>query len=162
MRSPLVPKRIRFLSYSSRSRQGTSRSIPYFSASAPSTLAWYSVCELAHGTTAPSLTLRSSLGTTSDGSISNLLPRPSQRSQAPCGLLKENVRGCISAIEAPQFVHVKLSENSIDSPCPSFSTVSTWTSPSASFSAVSTESVSRRSMPSRITSLSTTTSMSCL
>src|SRR5919112_3973418 len=109
---------MRFLSYSSRSRQGTSRSIPYFSANAPSTLAWYSVCELAHGTTAPSLTLRSSLGTTSAESISSLLPNPSQRSQAPCGLLNENVRGCISAMEAPQLVHVKLSEKSNDSPVP--------------------------------------------
>src|ERR687891_2028805 len=119
-----------FLCSSGSSRHDRSRSIPYFSASAPSTLEWYSVCELAHGTTAPSLTLRSSLGTTSAGSISSLLPRPSQRSQAPCGLLNENVRGCISAIEAPQLVHVKVSEKSIDSPgTPAPSTVSTCTSP---------------------------------
>src|ERR671911_647019 len=97
---------------SGRSRHGTSRSTPYFSESAERTLLWYSVPELAHGTTAPSLTLRSPLGTTSSGSISSRLPSPSQRSQAPCGLLNENVRGCISAIDAPQLVQVKLSEKS--------------------------------------------------
>ena len=134
----------------------------YFSDRAPSTLPWYSVCVLAHGTTAPSLTLKSSFGTTSAGSISSRLPSPSHRSQAPCGLLNENVLGCISAMEAPQFVQVNDSEKSIDSPEPSVSTVSIWTSPSASFRAVSMESVRRRSMPSRITSRSTTTSMSCL
>src|ERR671917_2154327 len=101
---------------SERSRHGTSRSMPYFSESAPSTLLWYSVPELAHGTTAPSLTLRSPLGTTSSGSISSRLPRPSQRSQAPCGLLNEKVLGCISAMDAPQLVHVNVSEKSIDSP----------------------------------------------
>ena len=63
------------------------------------------------------------------GSISSRLPSPSQRSQAPCGLLNEKVLGCISAMEAPQLVHVKVSEKSMDSPEPSPSTVSTSTSP---------------------------------
>ena len=54
---------------------------------------------------------------------------------APCGLLNEKVRGCISAMEAPQLVHEKLSEKSIDSLAelslpPFLSTVSIWTSPS--------------------------------
>src|SRR5215208_6442111 len=148
---------------SGSSRHGPSRSIPYFSARLARTLSWYSVWELAHGTTAPSLTLRSPLGTTSSGSISSRLPKPSQREHAPCGLLNENVLGCISAIEAPQFVHVKLSLKSMDSPAPpSLSTVSICTKPSARERAVSTESVSRRSIPSRTTSLSTTTSTSCL
>src|SRR3712207_1991016 len=150
---------------SGRSHQRVSRSIPYFSASPCKTLPWYSVWEFAHGTTAPSFTLKSSFGTTRTGSISSRLPRPSQREQAPCGLLNENVLGCISAIDAPQLVHVKFSLKSIDSPRfpePSLSTVSTSTSPSASPSAVSTESVSRRSIPSRTTSRSTTTSTSCL
>src|SRR5215204_7053647 len=101
---------------SGSSRHGASRSTLYFSASAERTLRWYSVCELAHGTTAPSLTLRSALGTTSSGSISSRLPSPSQRSHAPWGLLNEKVLGCISAIEAPQLVHVNVSEKSIDSP----------------------------------------------
>src|SRR3712207_5326475 len=153
---------MRALCSSERSRHGTSRSMPYFSASAESTLPWYSVWELAHGTTAPSLTLRSAFGTTRSGSISSRLPSPSQRSQAPCGLLNEKVLGCISAMEAPQLVQVKVSEKSMDSPEPIPSTVSICTSPSDSFRAVSTESVRRRSMPSRITSRSTTTSMSCL
>src|SRR3712207_1713440 len=100
---------------SERSLHGASRSMPYFSASAERTLPWYSVWEFAHGTTAPSLTLRSEFGTTRSGSISSRLPSPSQRSQAPCGLLKEKVRGCISAMEAPQLVHVNVSEKSIDS-----------------------------------------------
>src|SRR3712207_3478665 len=117
---------------SGSSRHGASRSMAYFSARLPRTLPWYSVPELAHGTTAPSLTLRSPLGTTSSGSISSLLPSPSQRSHAPCGLLNEKVLGCISAIEAPQLVHVNVSEKSIDSPMPSPSTVSTRTRPSAS------------------------------
>src|SRR5918999_5013184 len=107
------------LSSSGSSRHGLSRSIPYFSARLVRTLSWYSVWELAHGTTAPSLTLRSPLGTTSSGSISSRLPRPSQRSQAPCGLLNEKVLGCISAMEAPQLVHVNVSEKSMDSPLPS-------------------------------------------
>src|SRR5918997_5289381 len=98
---------------SERSRHGTFRSMSYFSERAPSTLPWYSVCVLAHGTTAPSLTLKSSLGTTSAGSISKRLPSPSHRSHAPCGLLNENVLGCISAMEAPQFVHLNDSEKSI-------------------------------------------------
>ena len=125
-------------------------------------LLWYSLDELAQGTSAPSLMLRSPFGTTSSGSISNRLPNPSQREQAPCGLLNENVRGCISAMEAPQLVQVKFSEKSIESPEPSFSTVSIKTNPSDSFSEVSIESVRRRSIPSRTTSRSTTTSMSCL
>src|ERR671917_2903845 len=107
---------------SERSRHGTLRSMPYFSESAESTLPWYSVPELAHGTTAPSLTLKSSFGTTRSGSISSRLPSPSHREHAPCGLLNENVLGCISAMDAPQFVQVKFSENSIDSPEPSLST----------------------------------------
>src|SRR4028119_2145385 len=105
-----------FLWSSGRSRHGTSKSMSYFSDRAPSTLLWYSVWELAHGTTAPSLTLKSSFGTTSAGSISSRLPSPSQRTQAPCGLLNENVLGCISAMDAPQFVHVNDSEKSMDSP----------------------------------------------
>src|SRR5918996_6573203 len=109
-----------FLCSSGSSRHDRSRSIPYFSASAERTLPWYSVCELAQGTTAPSLTLRSAFGTTRSGSISSRLPSPSQRSHAPCGLLNEKVLGCISAIEAPQLVQVNVSEKSIDSPAPPF------------------------------------------
>src|SRR5215212_10552915 len=152
-----------FLCSSGRSRHGTSRSTPYFSASPERTLPWYSVCELTHGTTAPSFTLRSSFGTTRSGSISSRLPKPTHLEQAPCGLLNEKVLGCISAMDDPQFVQVKLSEKSIVSPAAPFpSTVSTSTSPSACCRAVSTESVSLRSTPSRATSRSTTTSISCL
>src|SRR5215217_32998 len=118
-----------FLCFSGRSRHDASRSILYFSASPCKTLPWYSVWELAHGEIAPSFTLRSSLGTTRSGSISNRLPSPSHREHAPCGLLNENVLGCISAMDAPQFVQVKFSEKSIESPAPSLSTVSTSTSP---------------------------------
>src|ERR671926_1188019 len=116
---------MRFLCSSGRSRHGASRSISYFSASPCRTLPWYSVLELAHGEIAPSFTLRSSLGTTRSGSISSRLPSPSHLEHAPCGLLNENVLGCISAMDAPQFVQAKLSEKRIDSPAPSLSTVST-------------------------------------
>src|SRR5215213_5962857 len=104
---------------SGRSRHDASRSMPYFSASPCRTLPWYSVWELAHGEIAPSFTLRSSLGTTRSGSISSRLPSPSHLEQAPCGLLNENVLGCISAMDAPQLVQVKPSENSSGSPAPS-------------------------------------------
>src|ERR671917_2600648 len=98
-----------FLFSSGRSHHGAFRSMSYFSASPCRTLPWYSVWELAHGTIAPSFTLRSSFGTTRTGSISSRLPSPSHLEQAPCGLLNENVLGCISAMDAPQFVHMKFS-----------------------------------------------------
>ena len=45
---------------------------------------------------APSFSERSGSGMMRSGSISSLLPRPWQSGQAPCGVLKEKVRGSIS------------------------------------------------------------------
>ena len=45
--------------------------------------------------------LRFLFGMTSSGSISILTPRPVQSGQAPCGLLKQKLRGAISPKEMP-------------------------------------------------------------
>jgi len=59
---------------------------------------------------APWLSDRLGSGTISSGSISICEPRPVQRGQAPCGELKENMRGSSSGIEVPQCRHMKRSE----------------------------------------------------
>ncbi len=97
-------------------------------------------------------------GTTSPGSISWVKPRPWQAGQAPCGLLKLKMRGWISGSEMPQCTQANFSLNVSVSP----SVVSISTSPSASWAAVSMESVSRRRRPSFMTRRSTTTATSCL
>ena len=55
-----------------------------------------------HGATAPSDSDRSLLGMTMSGSGSSRKPRPVHDGQAPCGLLKLNVRGSISPMLTPQ------------------------------------------------------------
>ncbi len=83
-----------------------------------------------------------------------------QRSQAPCGELKEKIRGSSSGIDVPHFRHAKLSLNvSTFASAPSSSTS---TIPSASATAVSIESARRLRTSWRMTSRSTTTEMSCL
>ena len=52
--------------------------------------------KVAHGAIAPSARLKSSFCTTSSGSKYIVEPTPEQVGQAPCGLLKENIRGAIS------------------------------------------------------------------
>ena len=101
-------------------------------------------------------------GTTSSGSISIIEPSPVQRGQAPCGALNENERGSSSGIEMPQCRQAKRSLYVKISGSPSRGTVSTSRMPSASATAVSTESASRLRSSGRITSRSTTTEMSCL
>ena len=59
---------------------------------------------------APSFSDRLGSGTISSGSISIWEPSPVQRGQAPCGELKENIRGSSSGIEVPQCRHMKRSE----------------------------------------------------
>ena len=61
------------------------------------------------GRIAPSLSVSDGSGTISSGSISICEPSPVQRGQAPCGELKENMRGSSSGIEVPQCRHMKRS-----------------------------------------------------
>ena len=87
-----------------------------------------------------------------------------QRGQAPCGELKEKIRGSSSAMDGPCSGQANFSENvRILLPAPSFSsTSSTSTRPSATDTAVSMESASRLRTSGRMTRRSTTTEMSCL
>src|SRR5215204_2086508 len=97
-------------------------------------------------------------GTRRSGSISCWAPSPVQRGQAPCGELKLKIRGWSSGSPTPCSGQAKRSENVSSSP----STTSTLTRPSASASAVSTESVRRWRRSDFMESRSTTTSIVCL
>src|ERR687885_771214 len=97
-------------------------------------------------------------GTSRSGSISCWAPSPVQRGQAPCGELKEKIRGSSSGSETPCSGHAKFSLKSNDSP----STTSIATRPSASCAAVSIDCASRVRKSGFITSRSTTTSIVCL
>ena len=66
--------------------------------------------ERAQGTTAPFLIESASLGTISSGSNNCFSPRPSQPGQAPCGALKLNRRGSISAMVKPETGQANFSE----------------------------------------------------
>ena len=70
-------------------------------------------CDLAQGTTAPCLMLSASLGTTRSASNSSFSPRPSQAGQAPCGALKQNSRGSISAMVKPETGQANFSEKTM-------------------------------------------------
>ena len=86
-----------------------------------------------------------------------------QRGQAPWGELKEKIRGSSSGIEIPQCRHAKRSEKvSTRASPPSRGSVSISRIPSASATAVSTESASRLRASGFMISRSTTTEMSCL
>jgi hypothetical protein len=74
-------------------------------------------------------------------------------------LLKENSRGSISSMVKPETGQAKLEEKTVRSPLSAFSAMAR---PSASFSAVSSESASRLPRSGFTTMRSTTTSMSCL
>src|SRR3712207_8715516 len=63
-----------------------------------------------------SATGRDGSGTSRSGSISCCAPRPWQRGQAPCGELKEKIRGCSSGSETPCSGHAKRSEKVSGSP----------------------------------------------
>ena len=84
------------------------------------------------------------------------------RSQAPCGELKENIRGSSSGIDVPHFRQAKRSENVSVCAAPSRGVSSTSTIASASPEAVSIESARRLRTSWRMISRSTTTEMSCL
>ena len=121
-----------------------------------------------HGTIAPSFKLRFLFGTIKSGSISIFVPIPLHSGHAPCGALNENIRGVNSWKLIPHSVHAKSSEYvfSYDDSFPSSSLLlnMTVTRPSAKLQAVSTESDNLlwKSIPSLMTSLSTTSSMLCL
>ena len=113
--------------------------------------------ERVHGATAPSSRDRDLLGITRSGSTSNLYPRPVQSGQAPWGLLKLKVRGSISDRLIPHRTQANCSENTSWSFSPSRST---WTTPSPSLRAASTDSATLVvSVSGRIISRSTTISM---
>ena len=80
-----------------------------------------------------------------------------QAGQAPKGLLKEKMRGSGFGREMPQSGQEKWVEKTISFPPMMLPTIM----PSPSFSAASTESVRRRTMPSFTMMRSTTTSMVC-
>ena len=112
--------------------------------------------DLAQGRMAPSSSERFLSGTTSMGSISDLVPSPVQSGQAPWGELKLKVLGSISSMLVPQTGQAKCSLNSDSSP----STIEIRTIPPASFNAVSTESASLPACSlSPDTNRSTTTSI---
>ena len=94
------------------------------------------------GCRAPSASDRVGSGTTSSGSITRWKPSPWQRSQAPCGELKEKIRGSSSGIEVPQLRQANCSEKSSGSF--SWSTISTSIRPAARPAAASTDSERRR------------------
>ena len=103
-------------------------------------------------------------GTISSWSASSRVPSPRQVGQAPYGELNENDRGSRSSMDSGwSFGQASCSENR-RSRCGSSSgrsTKSRTSTPPASPSAVSTESVSRRFALGLTASRSTTTSMSC-
>jgi len=140
---------------------GTRVEKPCASATASRTRYQYSSRVPAHGAIASSSIEMSGSGITSSGSTSSRVPRPSQVGHAPYGELNEKFRGASSSKESPQNVHASDWENVwISSPS------SVWTAiaamPSASWSAVSMESATRRLRSGRATSRSTTTSIVCL
>ena len=132
------------------------------SATASSTRFQYSSVALAHGASAPSRTERSPSGTTSSASTSRRVPSPSHVGQAPYGELNEKLRGAISSNESPQWVHASDWEKFCSSSPPSWVCTAIDAMPSASSSAVSIESATRRRMSALATSRSTTTSIVCL
>ena len=120
--------------------------------------------DFCHGSTAPCFNDRSGFASTRSGSGSSLVPRPVHAGQAPCGELKENIRGSISPIEKSPSGHARRWLNRRSGCLPSASATSTRPSPSRS--AVSIESVSRErsaspSSPRFSTMRSTTTSSEC-
>ena len=89
-----------------------------------------------------------------------ITPNPSHFSQAPKGLLNENILGSNSGTEYPHFEHAKLDENETIS---FLSINSISTIPSERFNAVSRDSASLnlRSSSSLSINLSTTALMLC-
>ncbi len=114
-----------------------------------------------HGETAPSSIERSGSGTASSASASRWVPSPSHTGHAPYGELNEKFLGASSSNESPQNVHASDCEKLMISSVPSCWTTAIEEMPSASWSAASMESATRRRMSGLATSRSTTTSMVC-
>ena len=157
MRRPLpdAPKKSTSRIFFDSRRKGTDRSMPNVPLSERSASRTSFRSPFAHGAIAPSWSDSDSSGTTRAGSKSYTAPSPWQSGQAPCGELNENARGVISGMLTPQYVHASRRENS-RSP---LSSVLMTTMSSARLSAISMDSVSRRSMPGFSTRRSTTTSI---
>ena len=145
---------------------------------------WAMPLVFAHGRIAPWRIERSGLARTRSGSGSRRVPSPVQVGQAPCGELKENVRGSTSPIEKSPWGQANLCENKVSDfglvgassarHFPSASALlgllasagATSTRPSPRRRAVSTESVRRGRSSSAwaragTTNRSTTTSTVC-
>src|SRR5204863_2358666 len=105
-----------------------------------------------HGATAPSSIVRSGSGTASSGSASRWVPSPSHVGHAPYGELNEKFRGASSSNDSPQNVHASDWEKLTISSEPSCCTTAIEATPSASCSAVSMESATRRRMSGFATS----------
>ena len=114
---------------------------------------------MAHGAIAPRASDSRSSGTTSSGSKNSLVPSPSQAGQAPCGVLKENSRGSISAMVKPE-----TGQANCDEKMRALAAIGVLGDDDAvgQVERGLEESASRLPMPSRTTMRSTTTSMSCL
>ena len=146
---------------------GVLRSNPSSSPRPASRRNQYSVVALPcdQGAIAPSPRLSSGLGISSSSSTSRREPIPSHAWQAPNGELNEKARGSIVSICRGWLLgqarfSLKLRVRSGLSSASSTKSISK--RPSASRSAVSTESVRRWLMPSLMTMRSTTTSIVCL
>ncbi len=111
---------------------------------------------------APSLMLNEGSGTTASGSTSMRIPRPVHAGHAPCGLLKEKLRGAGSSMEIPQYTQAKSFEKSISPTLVPSSTGMSRMRPSLSLAACSSESCRRLRRSGLTTTRSTTISMSCL
>ena len=111
---------------------GTSGLTPSASTARESSVASATDARLPQASTAPSRSVRPGSGTTRSGSTTVRAPRPSQTGQAPCGPLKENMRGSMGGSEMPQSTQAKRSLSQKGS----FPSGSTSKRPSPSFSAV--------------------------
>ena len=80
----------------------------------------YLACPPDHGAIAPSATESSGSGTTSSGSTSYTMPRPSHSGHAPYGELNEKLRGASSSKLLPSDGRDSFSENVSTSGSPSF------------------------------------------
>src|SRR4030042_6752667 len=97
-----------------------------------------------HGRIAPSFKESDEFGTTRSGSKKGFVPNPLQVGQAPWGLLKENIRGVISAKLNPQWIQ----ENFWLKTTGETPSLSTLTIPSDKREAISSDSPTLCSMPS--------------
>ncbi len=152
---PLAPKNSRSRCFFGSFRNGSSRSMSKVRLRPSSASRTSRRSPLAQGAIAPSFSDSDSSGTIRIGSKSCTAPRPWQPPHAPCGELNENARGVISGMLTPQNVQASRRENRRSPP----SSVLTMTISSARFSAISTDSARRRSIPPFRMSRSTTTSI---